>query len=119
MDGWRRLILPGGLAAVGVICASTWFVMDALPHPSFEADPLGWMRFSRRQSLLEFGAVGAGTLGAIASAVPFFRIRRHRRRVDDGRCTHCGYDLRACVERCSECGETVPSPGAAETRSPS
>ena len=34
--------------------------------------------------------------------------RRERRRNAAKVCVRCGYDLRACVERCSECGEPIP-----------
>lgn len=37
-------------------------------------------------------------------------LRRRERRRDAAKvCVRCGYDLRPCVERCSECGEPIPA----------
>jgi hypothetical protein len=45
-----------------------------------------------------------------ATAIPLWsagRAWRRRRRTTAGRCSECGYDLRASPERCSECGAVV------------
>jgi hypothetical protein len=40
-------------------------------------------------------------------AILFWLSRRRRRRLLQGRCPHCGYDLRATPGRCPECGTSA------------
>jgi hypothetical protein len=56
---------------------------------------------------------------AITALLPLFwsfrRIRlvlTARRRRRQGRCLHCGYDVRASADRCPECGEQLAGSGA-------
>jgi len=47
----------------------------------------------------------------VITALPVLALARrewNRRRVRAGRCTACGYDLRASPDRCPECGTPVP-----------
>jgi hypothetical protein len=46
-------------------------------------------------------------LCAIAPAIVGRRRRARQRRIREGRCLKCGYDLRASVERCPECGAAL------------
>jgi hypothetical protein len=43
-------------------------------------------------------------------ALVLFRRVRARRRVQQGRCVACGYDLRASPDRCPECGAVPEKP---------
>jgi hypothetical protein len=46
--------------------------------------------------------------GSAIALIPWLaRVVRRRRRYRQGQCIHCGYDLRASVERCPECGRPV------------
>jgi hypothetical protein len=48
------------------------------------------------------------TLGALAAgtaALCAWRIRAQAKRRRSGYCTKCGYDLRASIQRCPECGQ--------------
>ena len=55
--------------------------------------------------------IAAGTVSALVGfgwAIWIVRaFRRDKRRIENGLCLRCGYDLRQSVERCPECGEPI------------
>jgi hypothetical protein len=83
----------------------------AVTEPSADASPY-------RLIVLPLAYVVA--LMAIAPGVwTVLAVRRHARS-RNGRCTQCGYDLRATAGRCPECGAAAVSPGnlKSEIRNP-
>jgi hypothetical protein len=48
-------------------------------------------------------------IGAVLPALYVRRLYRHHRSRQAGRCSGCGYDLRASPDRCPECGLAVMS----------
>ncbi len=53
-----------------------------------------------------YWAVAAASL--IFPIVWWLKQRKRCKYVEQGRCAHCGYDLRASKDRCPECGTPIP-----------
>ena len=56
-----------------------------------------------------FWAVAVLTVPSGAGWLLFYRTRLARRRVRDGLCPCCAYDLRGTPGRCPECGRGFPT----------
>jgi hypothetical protein len=65
--------------------------------------------YSHRVLVPAWAIVGMCVLLAAPSALRFARLWVGRKRRRLGRCSSCGYDLRASPERCPECGTAVNS----------
>ncbi|OWY70390.1 hypothetical protein B7486_16510 [cyanobacterium TDX16] len=75
-----------------------------IPSKGFSARLRGWFMFPRGMgtgsTFIPFGLPVA-----ILAAVSWFTLRKARRRIAEGHCVQCGYDLTGNTSgRCSECG---------------
>ncbi len=82
---------------------------DGFAEGSFDTD--GWQSGAGRFVILPFWSVGV-----VSALLPILWIigvftRNHRRR-KLGLCPHCGYDVRATPDRCSECGTELTTTAA-------
>ena len=101
-----------------------------VPSAWYESDFLGWPPVRRYvQSASAFQPILGGQQGRGLAVECWFpalltialpacwlisrQAWRRRSRTAHGLCPTCGYDVRACAERCSECGEPLPRGQAA------
>jgi hypothetical protein len=101
-------ITPGGNVGSGIVTVSGQayappYVLTALPSVLRVEVPYAWP--TGLTGALPLAWLSLVTAGAL-------RRRAESRRRRAGRCTRCGYDLRATPGRCPECGQ---APSAAQT----
>lgn len=83
-------------------------ILDDRPRSVFPGLLINWQDSARSEWHNRGIAIHWVLLTALAAVVPLVSIVRRRKRVNRGLCAACGYDLRATLARCPECG-MVPS----------
>jgi hypothetical protein len=92
------------------------FAPDAYRQPAragWTFAGFGWseLRGDHREPVYTATVVPYWFCAVAASILPVFWLMQWRRRIsanrNDGRCSNCGYDLRASPDRCPECGTAV------------
>jgi len=94
----RRRTLPSGLPQIALLIRIVLFCLLVL----------GYLIFVCR---INAGGVIAWSIPLLAFVTVIWRADRRehlaRKRLQNGQCAHCGYDLRASPNRCPECGARV------------
>lgn len=109
---WRRWERPQPLQTdlVPVNVGFEYSRIDLVIFTAGAADHVndgGQLRFPYRYWGIPADGIGwLGGVGILVSATITAYAHRVRTRGLDGRCEHCGYDLRASPGRCPECGAT-------------
>jgi hypothetical protein len=92
-----------------------WHAAALIANPIFLAVMLIRLSVWRAPLTLQFAfviaAAGQATLGWLVHRDALTRGKR----IIDGKCIECGYDLRATPDRCPECGKTPPPMGICGT----
>ena len=91
----------------GVILAMWWICVLSLPVAIWN------VRRDKVNLPLAFAIALAVAAGGTVLYLRKWREDLRERRVRDGHCAACGYDLRASPERCPECGHAASHSGGA------
>src|SRR5262249_44659859 len=86
---------------------STGFKFESFPANRVRLANTFW-GFGHDQTAFWFPIPLAVLAFAILPVATLISRKRFRRRISNGLCLNCGYDLRATSERCPECG-TIPT----------
>jgi hypothetical protein len=70
--------------------------------------PRFYGRWDQRERALSAPHAAAVSLTAVLPLIVAAQVRRRRHNDKMGLCKRCGYDLRASIERCPECGTAIP-----------
>ena len=89
------------VAVLGVI----FVVLGAVLLPPFHAR---WRWWNYIAAPLMFGGIVIAGISAVVGTAEFILVRQKGQLEQTGRCTRCGYDLRATPDRCPECGQVPP-----------
>ena len=95
--------------SAGPVLLNSGVTLFVTQHEDVQYDVSEYLRSLRRRHRLRvfatrWGILTGVTFAVVASATSLRAALRRRRRVRDGLCTACGYDLRATPGRCPECG---------------
>ena len=96
LSGWQASSEPGALAVSGVGLSRGAWSEGSMTYTVWTMRVPDWMILLPTTVLPSWWTIAM-----------WKRWRSHLRWVRRGRCTTCGYDLRATPDRCPECGTTV------------
>jgi hypothetical protein len=102
---WRMLLHPGHDIAGGALGDFSFYRSNTLARDWVRVAGAG--RQYSRWDILMTVAVPLWFVAAVSTGMlitTLILLSRDRCRVLRGRCTNCGYDLRASKDRCPECG---------------
>jgi hypothetical protein len=79
-------------------------ILDDRPRTIYPGLVINWQDSARGEWHNRGIAIHWVVLTALPAVVPVVSFVRRRKRVSQGLCAVCGYDLRATPDRCPECG---------------
>jgi hypothetical protein len=96
----RRFVIAG-FAAVGVAFALNIAGIILIRCGAYGTHPIYW------NEVVSWAANGAYAIGLLLFLMGMRGREKRLKRLTEGHCTSCGYDVRSSPERCPECGTAV------------